>query len=38
VIAGKGHENYQLYGSERRDFSDQKAVAATLALRTGGVA
>jgi len=38
LIAGKGHESYQLYGSERRDFSDQKVVAATLATRAGGVA
>jgi UDP-N-acetylmuramoyl-L-alanyl-D-glutamate--2,6-diaminopimelate ligase len=38
LIAGKGHESYQLYGSERRDFSDQKAVAATFATRAGGVA
>jgi UDP-N-acetylmuramyl tripeptide synthase len=31
VIAGKGHEDYQLYGDERRKFSDQKVVAAALA-------
>jgi UDP-N-acetylmuramyl tripeptide synthase len=24
VIAGKGHEDYQIYGNERRTFSDQK--------------
>ncbi|MEO8017542.1 MAG: UDP-N-acetylmuramoyl-L-alanyl-D-glutamate--2,6-diaminopimelate ligase [Pseudomonadota bacterium] len=38
LIAGKGHENYQIYGAERRDFSDQKTVAATLATRAGGAA
>ena len=30
LIAGKGHEDYQIYGSERRAFSDQKVVAAAL--------
>jgi UDP-N-acetylmuramoyl-L-alanyl-D-glutamate--2,6-diaminopimelate ligase len=38
LIAGKGHENYQIYGAERRDFSDQKTVAASLATRAGGAA
>jgi len=33
LIAGKGHENYQLLGAERRDFSDLGAAAANLALR-----
>jgi len=27
VIAGKGHEDYQIVGSERRSFSDRDAVA-----------
>jgi UDP-N-acetylmuramoyl-L-alanyl-D-glutamate--2,6-diaminopimelate ligase len=27
VVAGKGHEDYQLYGSERRSFSDRAFVA-----------
>jgi UDP-N-acetylmuramoyl-L-alanyl-D-glutamate--2,6-diaminopimelate ligase len=36
LIAGKGHEDYQIYGSERRAFSDQKVVAAALAARTEG--
>jgi UDP-N-acetylmuramoyl-L-alanyl-D-glutamate--2,6-diaminopimelate ligase len=27
VIAGKGHEGYQLVGSERRAFSDRTWVA-----------
>ena len=36
VVAGKGHEDYQIYGNERRKFSDQKVVAAALAARFGG--
>jgi UDP-N-acetylmuramoyl-L-alanyl-D-glutamate--2,6-diaminopimelate ligase len=28
VIAGKGHEDYQIYGTERRSFSDQAVVRA----------
>ena len=35
VIAGKGHEDYQVYGQERRPFSDQKVVRATLAALPG---
>jgi len=31
LIAGKGHENYQIYGSERRAFSDQALVRAYFA-------
>ena len=38
VVAGKGHEDYQIYGMERRAFSDQKVVAASLATRAGGAA
>jgi UDP-N-acetylmuramoyl-L-alanyl-D-glutamate--2,6-diaminopimelate ligase len=38
LIAGKGHEDYQLYGQERRYFSDQKAVTGALAARLGGAA
>jgi UDP-N-acetylmuramoyl-L-alanyl-D-glutamate--2,6-diaminopimelate ligase len=38
VVAGKGHEDYQIYGHERRPFSDQQVVRAALALRTGGAA
>jgi len=38
LIAGKGHEEYQIYGQERRAFSDQKTVAAALAARLGGAA
>ena len=36
MIAGKGHEDYQLYGRERRAFSDQDVVRAALAARLGG--
>jgi len=37
LIAGKGHENYQLLGDERLDFSDYGAALANLAakLETG---
>jgi UDP-N-acetylmuramoyl-L-alanyl-D-glutamate--2,6-diaminopimelate ligase len=28
LIAGKGHEDYQIYGNERRDYSDRAYVAA----------
>jgi UDP-N-acetylmuramoyl-L-alanyl-D-glutamate--2,6-diaminopimelate ligase len=38
VVAGKGHEDYQIYGQERRPFSDQKVVRAALAARGGGAA
>jgi len=31
LIAGKGHENYQLIGGERRDFADYGAAAVNLA-------
>ena len=32
LVAGKGHEDYQLYGAERRAFSDRAFVAARLGL------
>ncbi len=35
LLAGKGHENYQLIGNERRDFSDYGAAAANLRARSG---
>jgi UDP-N-acetylmuramoyl-L-alanyl-D-glutamate--2,6-diaminopimelate ligase len=34
LIAGKGHENYQLIGHERRDFSDYGAAMANLTARS----
>jgi UDP-N-acetylmuramoyl-L-alanyl-D-glutamate--2,6-diaminopimelate ligase len=33
LVAGKGHEDYQIYGRERRVFSDQKTVSAALTQR-----
>lgn len=33
VVAGKGHESEQVYGSERRNFSDRKFVAQILEAR-----
>ncbi len=38
LIAGKGHENYQLIGNESRDFSDLGAAAANLARRAESLA
>ena len=35
LIAGKGHENYQLIGAERRDFADYGAAAVNLAAVAG---
>ena len=35
LLAGKGHENYQLIDGERRDFSDYGAAAANLQARSG---
>ena len=32
VIAGKGHEDYQNYGNEKRPFSDQRVVREALGL------
>jgi UDP-N-acetylmuramoyl-L-alanyl-D-glutamate--2,6-diaminopimelate ligase len=36
LVAGKGHEDYQVYGRERRPFSDQAVVRSALATRPGG--
>ncbi|MEM7433460.1 MAG: cyanophycin synthetase, partial [Pseudomonadota bacterium] len=36
LIAGKGHEDYQIVGDQRRDFSDLATAAANLATRSGG--
>jgi UDP-N-acetylmuramoyl-L-alanyl-D-glutamate--2,6-diaminopimelate ligase len=33
LVAGKGHEDYQIIGTERRAFSDSHAVAAALSGR-----
>jgi UDP-N-acetylmuramoyl-L-alanyl-D-glutamate--2,6-diaminopimelate ligase len=33
LIAGKGHEEYQIYGSSRRPFSDQNVARAALEAR-----
>jgi len=38
LIAGKGHEDYQIYGSERRAFSDQAVVRAFFAGHGGAQA
>jgi len=35
LVAGKGHEDYQVYGHERRHFSDQEVVRAALGERGG---
>jgi UDP-N-acetylmuramoyl-L-alanyl-D-glutamate--2,6-diaminopimelate ligase len=35
LIAGKGHENYQLIGDRRLDFSDVEAASQCLAARSG---
>ena len=34
LIAGKGHEDYQIIGAERRPFSDAAAVRDALAARS----
>jgi UDP-N-acetylmuramoyl-L-alanyl-D-glutamate--2,6-diaminopimelate ligase len=33
IVAGKGHEEYQIVGAERRAFSDQRTVVAAMAAR-----
>lgn len=38
LIAGKGHENYQIVGVERRSFDDREEAAAALRRRWGLVA
>jgi UDP-N-acetylmuramoyl-L-alanyl-D-glutamate--2,6-diaminopimelate ligase len=34
LIAGKGHETYQLIGTEKRSFDDRQVAARALAIRT----
>ena len=34
VIAGKGHEDYQIVGAEKRAFSDRETVQACLSRGT----
>ncbi len=36
VIAGKGHESTQTYGTEARPFSDRDVVAALVGVQAGG--
>jgi UDP-N-acetylmuramoyl-L-alanyl-D-glutamate--2,6-diaminopimelate ligase len=36
VIAGKGHENYQIIGTSRIHFSDQEVALEALSERTDG--
>jgi UDP-N-acetylmuramoyl-L-alanyl-D-glutamate--2,6-diaminopimelate ligase len=36
LLAGKGHENYQVIGAERRNFSDYAVAAACLQALPGG--
>ncbi|HEY8375400.1 MAG TPA: hypothetical protein VIK91_02875, partial [Nannocystis sp.] len=36
LIAGKGHENYQIVGTDRLHFDDREEAAAALARRGGG--
>ena len=33
LVAGKGHENYQIWGTERRHFDDREEVAEALRPR-----
>jgi len=33
LIAGKGHENYQIHGTEKRHFSDVEEAEKALQMR-----
>ncbi len=35
LIAGKGHEDYQIIGTEKRHFDDREAAAAAIKKKTG---
>ena len=34
VVAGKGHEDYQIVGTEKRDFDDRQRLSHALSTRT----
>lgn len=36
LLAGKGHENYQIVGTERLDFDDAEAAAAAMRMKRSG--
>jgi UDP-N-acetylmuramoyl-L-alanyl-D-glutamate--2,6-diaminopimelate ligase len=36
LVAGKGHEDYQIYGNQRREFSDRRFVAELLGVAAAG--
>jgi UDP-N-acetylmuramoyl-L-alanyl-D-glutamate--2,6-diaminopimelate ligase len=38
LVAGKGHENYQIVGAERRHFSDQEEIAGWVSESAGSPA
>ena len=38
LIAGKGHEDYQIIGTSKRPFDDRKIAAAAMVNRTSGAA
>jgi len=36
LVAGKGHENYQIFGTQKTDFDDRVECRRALAARRGG--